>query len=144
MLIECYIDKTIELNKMKILNTPQDKFQELSNNLVVICQYNRKDNNEVVYGIDLQYKDQYPTFEEVEVLTSEETFWHEPEKTIQVKQSNEDCLAMLDEYPEVGVFRKQNSIITYRENGFVYVYVNTLFPEHRALFEQFNAEINEK
>jgi hypothetical protein len=50
---------------------------------------------------------------------------------------------MLDEYPEVGVFRKQNSIITYRENGYVYVYVNTLFPEHRALFEQFNAEINE-
>jgi len=72
-----------------------------------------------------------------------ENKWHEPEKTIQVKQSNDDCLAMLDEYPEVGVFRKQNNIITYRENGFVYVYVNTLFPEHRALFEQFNAEINE-
>jgi len=71
-------------------------------------------------------------------------FWHEADKKIQVKQSNEDCLAMLDEYPEVGVFRKQNNIITYRENGFVYVYVNTLFPEHRALFEQFNAEINEK
>jgi hypothetical protein len=69
--------------------------------------------------------------------------WHEPEKTIQVKQSNDDCLAMLNEYPEVGVFRKENNIITYRENGFVYVYVNTLFPEHRALFEQFNAEINE-
>lgn len=73
-----------------------------------------------------------------------ENKWHEPEKTIQVKQSNDDCLAMLNEYPEVGVFRKENNIITYRENGFVYVYVNTLFPEHRALFEQFNAEINEK
>lgn len=70
-------------------------------------------------------------------------FWHEPNKSIQVKQSNNDCLAMLDEYPEVGVFRKENNIITYRENGYVYVYVNTLFPEHRALFEQFNAEINE-
>ena len=70
-------------------------------------------------------------------------FWHEADKTIQVKQSNDDCLSMLDEYPEVGVFRKQNNIITYRENGFVYVYVNTLFSEHRALFEQFNAEINE-
>lgn len=69
--------------------------------------------------------------------------WHEADKTIQVKQSNDDCLAMLDEYPEVGVFRKENSIITYREKGYVYVYVNTLFPEHKALFEQFNAEINE-
>ena len=71
-------------------------------------------------------------------------FWHEADKTIQVKQSNDDCLAMLNEYPEVGVFRKENNIITYRENGYVYVYVNTLFPEHRALFEQFNAEINEQ
>ena len=70
-------------------------------------------------------------------------YWHEPEKTIQVKQSNEDCLAMLDEYPEVGVFRKENNIITYREKGFVYVYVNTLLPEHRTLLEQYNAQINE-
>jgi hypothetical protein len=70
--------------------------------------------------------------------------WHEEDKSIQIIQSNNDCLNMLEEYPEVGVFRKQNNIITYRENGFVYVYVNNLFPEHRALFLQFNSTINEK
>jgi len=71
-------------------------------------------------------------------------FWHEEDKAIQIVQSNNDCLNMLEEFPEVGVFRKQNNIITYRENGFVYVYVNNLFPEHRALFLQFNSTINEK
>ena len=99
----------------------------------------------IFYGFGYIIKDavteQYIT-DYLEIL-DEIPQWHEPNKSIQVKQSNDDCLAMLDEYPEVGVFRKENNIITYRENGFVYVYVNTLFPEHRALFEQFNAEINE-
>jgi len=69
--------------------------------------------------------------------------WHDETKSIQIIQSNNDCLAMLDEYPEIAVYRKENNIESIRENGFVYVYVNNLFPEHRALFEQFNAEINE-
>jgi len=69
--------------------------------------------------------------------------WHDETKSIQIIQSNNDCLVMLDEYPEIAVYRKENNIESIRENGFVYVYVNNLFPEHRALFEQFNAEINE-
>ncbi len=70
--------------------------------------------------------------------------WHEEEKSIQIIQSNNDCLNMLDEYWQIAQYRKENNIITYRENGMVYVYVNNLFPEHRALFLQFNSTINEK
>jgi len=70
--------------------------------------------------------------------------WHDETKSIQIIQSNDDCLNMLGDYPEIAVYRKENNIESIRENGLVYVYVNTLFPEHRALFEQFNAEINEK
>jgi len=69
--------------------------------------------------------------------------WHDETKSIQIIQSNDDCLAMLDEYPEIAVYRKENNIETIRENGLVYVYVNTLLTEHRTLLEQFNAEINE-
>lgn len=102
-------------------------------------------NSFIFGGFGYVVKDDYttPFFADYIAYVDSLPIWHEADKTIQVKQSNDDCLAMLDEYPEVGVFRKENNIITYRENGFVYVYVNTLFPEHKALFEQFNAEINE-
>ena len=65
-------------------------------------------------------------------------------KSIQIIQSNDDCLNMIGDYPEIAVYRKDNNIETIRENGLVYVYVNTLLPEHRILLEQFNAEIKEK
>ena len=71
-------------------------------------------------------------------------FWHDETKSIQIIQSNNDCLNMLKEYPEVGVYRKQNNIDTYVDNNLVYVYVNNLLPEHRLMFEQFNSTINEK
>jgi len=70
--------------------------------------------------------------------------WHDPTKSIQIIQSNDDCLNMIGDYPEIAVYRKENNIETIRENGLVYVYVNTLLPEHRALLEQYNAQINEK
>ena len=70
-------------------------------------------------------------------------FWHDPTKSIQIIQSNDDCLNMIGDYPEIAVYRKENNIETIRENGLVYVYVNTLLPEHRTLLEQYNAEINE-
>jgi hypothetical protein len=70
--------------------------------------------------------------------------WHDETKSIQIIQSNDDCLNMLGNYPQIAVYRKDNNIETIRENGLVYVYVNTLLPEHRALLEEYNAEINEK
>jgi hypothetical protein len=74
----------------------------------------------------------------------EKPIWHDETCSIQTLQNNEDCLAMLDAYPEIGVYRKQNNIETIRENGFVYVYVNYILDEHRTLLENFNAKITEK
>ena len=69
--------------------------------------------------------------------------WHE-DKQIQIVQTNEDLLEMLNEFPEIAVYRKQNDIETYMESGKVYLYVNYIMDEHRAILEKFNAEINEK
>jgi hypothetical protein len=119
---------------MKILIAPQDKFQELTNNLIVVCQYNRKDNNDVVYGIDIQYKNQYPTFEEVEVLSNEERYWHEPNKAIQLYQTNKGAIWTAINMDELVTYRKAMNIVTHQEEEGIYFYVHFLEPTHRALF----------
>ena len=70
--------------------------------------------------------------------------WHDDNCSIQIVQSKDDCLNMLDNYPEIGVYRKDNNIENIRENGFVYIYVNYILPEHILLLEGFNAIINNK
>ena len=55
-----------------------------------------------------------------------------------------NSLRMLQKRPEIGVYCKQNDIVSVIENGFVYIYVDFILPEHRVLFEVFNAEINER
>jgi hypothetical protein len=70
--------------------------------------------------------------------------WHDESCGIQIYQTYDDSLAMLEEHPDVATYRKENNIETIREFGFVYVYVNWLLPEHRALFESYNATINER
>ncbi len=119
---------------MKILIAPQEQWQELSNNLIVICQYNRKENNEVVYGIDIQYKSQYPTFEEVEVLDTN-AIWHEEDKAICLKQTQEGFNWTALNMDVLVTYRKANNIKTHQHNGEFYFYVNFLLPEHRTLFE---------
>lgn len=87
----------------------------------------------------------YESFYPDSVLESAEQMppdWHE-DKQIQIVQSNEDLLSMLEEYPEIAVYRKENNITTYRESGRVYVYVNWILDEHRSIFENYDAEINE-
>lgn len=120
---------------MKILIASQEQWQELSNNLIVICMHNRKDNNEVVYGIDLQYKDQYPDFEEVEVLSQDELFWHDDTKSIKLYQTIRGFIWSSLNMSELGIYRRDNNIVTYEENDGFYFYVNNLLPEHRELFE---------
>ena len=51
---------------MKVLKIQEDKRQELTDNVIVICTYITLDNNEID-GISIDYKDLYPEFEEVEV-----------------------------------------------------------------------------
>jgi hypothetical protein len=119
---------------MKILIPTIEKRQELRDNLIVVCAYNRKDNNEVVYGIDYSFKSQYPDFIEVEVLSQEETFWHEEDKTIQLYQTNKGAVWTALNMNQLNEYRKENNIITYQEEDGIYFYVNNLLPEHRVLF----------
>ena len=51
---------------MKVLKIQENKRQELTDNVIVICTYITLDNNEID-GISIDYKDLYPEFEEVEV-----------------------------------------------------------------------------
>lgn len=117
---------------MKILQAPQDKWQELSNNLIVVCAYQTK-QGEQVFGIDMIYKSQYPDFVEVEVLDPN-AIWHEEDKAIQLVQSQEgfNWSALNTELSE---YRKAMKIVTYQHNGKFYYYVHFIENTHRILFE---------
>jgi len=68
--------------------------------------------------------------------------WHE-NKQFQVKLTYDDQLALLEAYPEMGVYRKQNNIIVYKENDTTYFYVNYILDQHKSLLLSFNAIITE-
>jgi len=52
---------------MLVLKIEENKRQELTEKGIVICTYIRVDNNQEVDAITMDYKDEYPTFEEIEV-----------------------------------------------------------------------------
>ena len=70
--------------------------------------------------------------------------WHEDNMNIQIKMSFENNVLMLEEYPEIGVYRKVNKINTYNLNNFTYTYVNYILPEHESLLINFGGIINYK
>jgi hypothetical protein len=119
---------------MKILIPTTEKRQELRDKLIVVCQYNRKDNNEVVFGIDMMYKSQFPDFLEVEVLDSN-AIWHEEDKSIQLIQSQEGFNWVAINMDQLATYRRENNIVTHQHDGKFYFYVNNILPEHRMLFE---------
>ncbi len=51
---------------MKVLKIEENKRQELTDNVIVICTYVALDNSQID-AISFDYKDLYPEFEEVEV-----------------------------------------------------------------------------
>jgi len=68
--------------------------------------------------------------------------WHDEACLIQIVQVNDECLRMLEDYPEIAVYRKQMGIDTHREYGNVYNYVNYILAEHKFLLESYNTNIN--
>ena len=124
---------------MKILQAPQDKWQELSQNLIVISQYQTK-QGETVYGIDMMYKTQYPDFVEVEVLDPN-AIWHEEDKTVQIAQNKSGVVWGAMNEPDIAFalasHRKTNNITTYEEGEKLYFYANTILPEHQAIFDAY-------
>lgn len=124
---------------MKILQAPQDKWQELSNNLIVICQYQTK-QGEQVFGIDMMYKSQYPDFVELEVLDPN-AIWHEEDKLCQIVQNKSGVIWGAMNEPDIAFalasHRKTNNITTYEEGEKLYFYANTILPEHQAIFDAY-------
>lgn len=84
--------------------------------------------------------DNYILIDEPLLINGE--IWHE-NKLFQVKLSYDDQLTLLEQYPEMGVYRKQNNIIVYKENDTTYFYVNYILDQHKALLLSFNATITE-
>ena len=119
------------------IDNPNDKITERYTEIIKVFEfeYVLKDNITEKYITDY--------IEIVEELP-EKPIWHDDNYSIQIVQSKDDCLNMLDNYPEIGVYRKDNNIENIRENGFVYIYVNYILPEHILLLEGFNAIINNK
>ena len=69
------------------------------------------------------------------------TLWQDSGCTMRIKMSYVNNLAMLQNYPELGVYIKQSGINSYVDQGYTYIYVNYLLPEHQALLEAFGAQI---
>lgn len=118
---------------MKILQAPEDKWEELSNNLIVICGYQTK-QGETVFGIDTMYENQYPDFVEVEVLNPN-AIWHEEHKPIQLVQSQEGFNWTAINFTELAEYRKTMNIATYQHDGKFYYYLHFIENVHRTIFE---------
>lgn len=134
---------------MKILQAPEDKWQELSNNLIVICWYQTK-QGENVYGIDMMYKTQYPDFVEVDVLDTN-MIWHEEDKTVQIVQNKSGVVWGIMNQKDIAYalvnHRETNNIPTYEEGDKYYFYANSVLPEHQVIFDaypQLEITVNQK
>jgi len=77
----------------------------------------------------------------IDVWDSAPSQWHDETQTIKIMQRYDDCLRMIDECPEIGIFRKETNIEAIRDNGNVFIYVSYLRPEHEILFNNYNAII---
>jgi len=56
---------------MKALKIKKDKRQELTESGIVICTYKDMDGNEFD-GVGIEFKDDYPTFEEINITLEED------------------------------------------------------------------------
>ena len=70
--------------------------------------------------------------------------WHDNTCNIRIKMANINNLLMLQSYPELGVYIKENSINSVIDSNYTYIYVNNILQEHRMLLEAYGANIIEK
>jgi hypothetical protein len=61
----------------------------------------------------------------------------EIDKDFQVFMSKDQSIAISEDMPELGVYRKQNNIRLYKEPDGVYFYVNYFEPGHREFLENY-------
>jgi len=73
----------------------------------------------------------------------EPDFWHEPEKHYKVFLKYEDSARLNIDFPEMGVYRKENGIFTYTVVDGICMYVNWILDAHKELLLLYNAIITE-
>ena len=97
-------------------------------------------------GIRREIIERYINNNEVEISEEDENWfiqpvpidnWYDVNCTIEIKLSYKNNLLMLQQYPELGMYIKQNNINSYIENGFVFLYVNFILPDHLYLLNMF-------
>lgn len=124
---------------MKVLQAPQELWQELAQNKIVVCAYQTK-QGDIVFGIDIQYKNQYPEFEEVEVLNPNAP-WHEEDKLIQIVQNKSGVVWGIMNQKDIAYalsnYREESNIKTYEDVDKLYFYVNNILPEHQSIFDNY-------
>lgn len=64
----------------------------------------------------------------------------EPEKRYEIKAENEKYLKLIDDVPELGVYRKQKGIEIYYLDNYIYFYVDSFLPGHKEILEQYLGE----
>lgn len=122
---------------MKVLQVTENLFEELANEKIVVCLYNSK-LGQPIFGIDLLYKDQYPLLNEVDVIDESDVnddVWHEPNKPIQLVQSQDGFNWTAINFTELTEYRKTMNISTYQYNGKFYYYLHFIENAHRTIFE---------
>lgn len=77
------------------------------------------------------------------IITVVDNSWFEPNNKYQVKQKYDDCFIMLENVPELGMYRKAHDIITYKRNGMIYFYVRYFDPGYVEILEAYSCVITE-
>ena len=134
---------TEQLHQVHTMNVEYvDNYKKTNPNNKISNYANAEDIRGSYYILKDVVTEQYIT-DYVEVVSElpEKEIWHDKTKSIKISQSYQDSLEMLEEYPEIALYRKENGIKTIKENGFVYIYVNELFDEHRTILEKYNTII---
>lgn len=119
-------------------------YQAIDDELNCVIKYINLDGTD----IDLIGKVYSCNIMDIKLYTEEDILpgilWHDETCVIRVKMSNHNNLLMLQNYPELGVYIKMNGIYSIIEDGYTYIYVNTILPEHHTLLEAFGASIIQK
>ena len=148
---------------MKHYKTTIEKCNELAQiiNDTFITQYridNPNDNitqryftPQIISGYGYIMKDSYTeqfvneadVIEVVELGGESTTDWHETDKDFQIFLTYQESVELTEEYPELAQYRKDNNILSHKEEEGVYFYVNYFKEGHRDVLEVYG-RVNEK
>ena len=99
-------------------------------------------NPQIILGYGYILKDSYTEqfvneADVIEVVEELPTEWHEPDADFQIFLTYQKSVELTEEHPELAQYRKDNNILSHKEEEGVYFYVNFFEPGHRELVENY-------